>query len=90
MFSGMDEYQFAEFFVAIKQQKISQELNIKNLYINMVINIVYKFIIKNKTSILLKFANQYDSLYDEEFFNNIISVLTDAQKCGVSLEHKML
>ena len=89
MFSGMDEYQFAKFFVVAKQEQIGQKLEIKHLYMDMVIQTVYKFIIKNKKSILSKFANQYDSLYDKKFFNNIIFVLKDAKQRGIPLQNDM-
>jgi len=90
MFPDMDEYQFATFFVVAKQEQIGQELEIKHLYMNMVIHTVYKFIMKNKKSILSKFANQYDSLYDKKFFNNIMSVLKNAKKQGILLQNDML
>ena len=57
LFPGMDEYLFAQFFVVIKQEQIKKELQIKQLYMDMVIKIVRDFILSKKSYIKTKFKN---------------------------------
>ena len=82
----MDEYEFAKFFVIAKQDKIKQKLQIKHLYTENIIQIVYTFIIEHKKEISDKFVNQYDSLKNKNFFKEIITVLQIAKKNGTSME----
>ena len=89
MFSGMDEHQFATFFIVAKQEQIKQELNIDNLYLNNAITIIHEFILNNKDNILLRFQTQYDSLFDEDFFIFFITLLKNAKKRGIPLKIDM-
>ena len=75
MFPGMNEYQFATFFIVVKQEQIKQELKTNILHMDIVIKSLYKFIVKNKKYILAKFTTQYDSLNDKEFFTSVINIL---------------
>ncbi len=85
----MSEYEFATFYVVIKQEQIKQDLQIKILYIESVIKIVAEFISKNKKCIQKKYKTQYDSLDDENFYSDVINILKQAKQNGVPLEIKM-
>ena len=89
MFPGMSEAEFATFFVVAKQDKIKQYLNIEHLYTDMAVKIVYKFVLKNEIDIQNKFTNQYDSLFDENFFMIIINLLKNAKDQGIPLQYNM-
>lgn len=89
MFRGMDEYQFAKFFVVIKQDEIKQELQLKKLLMENIIKTVQKFILINKKDIMKKFANQYDTLNDTEFFADIIKMLKSAKESGTQLDFNL-
>ena len=89
IFPGMDEHDFATFFIVVKQDQIKQELNIKKLYIEMAIKTVYDFVLKNKDNIQSKFKNQYDKLFDDGFYADIIKLLKDAKKHGIPMEFEL-
>ena len=86
IFPGISEIGFATFFVIAKQDVIKKELHINKLYTDMIVKIVYEFVVKNKKEIQHKFTDQYDSLFDEEFLINIINLLKHEQYCGTVLE----
>ena len=89
LFPGMDEYLFAEFFIVIKQEQIKKELQIKQLYMDMVIKIVCDFILNKKSYIKTKFKNAYDTLEDDDLLVDIINVLKQAKENGVPLSIDM-
>ena len=89
LFPGMDEYLFAQFFVVIKQEQIKKELQIKQLYMDMVIKIVRDFILSKKSYIKTKFKNAYDTLEDDDLLVDIINVLKQAKENGVPLSIDM-
>ena len=86
MFPGMDEYRFATFLVCAQKEKIQKELDIDELYTDMAIKIVYKYILKNKKIIQSKFTNQYDCLFDTDFFWALINLLKKAKNQGIPLK----
>ena len=89
LFPGMDEYLFAQFFVVIKQEQIKKELQIKQLYMDMVIKTVCDFVLNKKSYIETKFKNAYDTLEDDDLLVDIINVLKQAKENGVPLSIDM-
>ena len=89
LFPGMNEYQFAQFFVVVKQEEIKKELHIKQLYMDMVIKTVYDFVLNNKSYMENKFTSAYGTLADDDFFIEIINELKQAKENGIPLSINM-
>ncbi len=89
LFPGMDEYLFAQFFVVIKQEQIKKELQIKQLYMDMVIKTVFDFVVNKKSYIKTKFKSAYDTLEDNDLFVDIINALKQSKENGVPLSISM-
>lgn len=85
MFSDISEYDFAQIFIYSKQEKIKKILNFDSLDTYVAVQILYKFIIKNKDEIWCGTTNKYDPLFDEIFFVRVMDVLKMAHLDGINL-----
>lgn len=83
------ESRFALLFVQAKKTKIENSLGIKHLDILIVSWIVYNFIVKNRDAFQSAFRHNIDIYAHDILLSDIITVLKQAQKRGISLQDEL-